>query len=132
MGSKHEEFPVLQVKDEESQRPIPTAWRPILKDIVHAFVNHDYQLSVGVRGVEPVSVETADQIRGYIANYGEVLVDLPEETWSSSVCIWNGNRWDALVDLWRVAEGRSDLVLSVQASETQDDFIISVYMVYVP
>ena len=131
MGSKYEKPPVLPVKDGESERPIPTAWRPILKDIVHAFVNHDYQLSAGIRGVEPVSAETADHIREYIANYGEVLVDLPDETWTSSVCIWYGNRWDALVDLWTVSEGRSDLVLNVQVSEAQDDFI-SVYMVYVP
>ena len=59
-------------------------------------------------------------------------MELPEETWDSSVCIWMGVRWDALIDLWTSSEGRSDLVLSLRVSEDGSGFKFDVYMVYVP
>lgn len=123
---------VLAIKDEESERPIPTAWRPVIREIVRALLGHDYQLSIGVSGVASVSLETAEQIRQYIQDYGAELIELPEETWASSVCIWMDCRWDALIDLWTLSEGRSDLVLSLQISEAGSGFEFNVYMVYVP
>ena len=95
-------------------------------------MGRDYPWSVGVPGVSPVPLETAEHIEKYIQNYGEELVELPEETWDSSVCIWMGDRWDALVDLWTSSEGRSDLVLSLRVSEAGSGFHFDVYMVYVP
>ena len=132
MAVEKEELPILAVKDEETERPIPTAWRPTIREIVRAFVNHDYQLRVGISQVAPVSTETAEHIRNYIQHYGETLTELPEETWKSSVCIWMGKHWDALIDLWTVSEGRSDLVLSLHVSETDGGFTFNIYMVYVP
>lgn len=123
---------IVAVKDPDSERPIPSAWRPVLMAIVGALSRHDYQLSAGILGVAPVSEETAEHIKRYIASYGDRLTDLPEESWSSSVCIWNGHAWDCLIDLWTVGEGRSDLVLSVQVTESQVGFSYSIYMVYVP
>jgi hypothetical protein len=123
---------VPAIKDAESERPIPSAWRPVIKEIVSAFVRHDYQLSNGIAGVTPVSTEAADQIRKSIQGYGAELVELPEAAWASSVCIWAGNHWDALIDLWSVSEGRSDLVLSLQVAEVGGSFEFSIYMVYVP
>ena len=123
---------VLAVKDEDEQRPIPTAWRPVFREIVKAFVHNDYRLSVGVSGVAPVSAKTAKQIEEYIKDYGETLVELPEKTWASSICIWMGNRWDVLIDLWTKGEGRSDLVLSAQVSESKAGLVVRVEMVYVP
>jgi hypothetical protein len=123
---------VLAVKDESHERAIPSAWRPVFRDIVRAFVQRDYRLSAGVPGVVPVANDTAAQIAKYIENYGETLVELPDETWDSSVCIWVGDRWDALVDLWTSAEGRSDLVLSARIRESDMGFHIQIHMVYVP
>jgi hypothetical protein len=132
MASIIKDSQVLAVKDEEAELAIPTAWRPVIEKIVSAFVRHDYQLTSGVHGVKPVSPETADQIRSYISEYGEELSELPEETWASSVCIWMGSQWDALIDLWTLSEGRSDLVLSLKVAEGNDGFEFSIYMVYVP
>lgn len=132
MNSGKGESLVLAIKDTESELPIPTAWRPVICRVVDAFVRRDYQLNAGVPGVAPVSAKTAEQIRSYIQDYGAELVDLPEETWASSVCIWQGNRWDALIDLWSLSEGRSDLVLSLQVLEAQSGFEFVIYMVYVP
>jgi len=132
MATENTQAQVLAVKDSDTERAIPTAWRPVLKAVVSAIARQDYGLSAGVAGVKPVSAETAEHIQKYIANYAEVLTELPDDAWSTSVCIWNGHGWDALIDLWTVGEGRSDLVLSVQVTEDAGAFVFSIYMVYVP
>ena len=71
-------------------------------------------------------------MRSYVKDYGETLIDLPEETWKSSVCIWMGSRWDAIVDLWTLREGRSDLVLQTFVREAEVGFLFDIHMVYVP
>jgi hypothetical protein len=124
------EVPV--VKDDSKERPVPSVWRPVFCEIVKAFVERDYRLRAGVPGVAPVSADTAEQIEEYIQVHGERLVELPDETWDTSVSIWMGNRWDVLVDLWTQREGRSDMVLSAQVSESAAGFAFDVYMVYVP
>ena len=132
MADRKSDAEVLAVKDESRELPIPSAWRPVFRQIVRAFVQHDYRLSAGVPGVPLVTNDTAAHIERYIEDYGETLIELPEETWDSSVCIWQGNRWDALVDLWTRAEGRSDLVLSARIFESDAGFEFHIYMVYVP
>lgn len=61
-----------------------------------------------------------------------MLIELPDETWESSICMWMGNHWDVLIDLWTEAEGRSDLVLSAQVTESDNSFVVNVDMIYVP
>lgn len=89
-------------------------------------------LSSNVPEVAPISKETAEQIREYIQDYGEELVKLPEKSWDTSICIWMGDSWDVLIDLWTATEGRSDLVLSASVSERGEGYIVNVEMVYVP
>jgi hypothetical protein len=123
---------VVALKDESEQQPIPTAWRPVFREIVSAFVKHDYRLESGVSGVEPVSVDAAARIQNYVNKYGATLMPLPEETWDSSICMWHGDFWDALVDLWTREEGRSDLVLSARVREDKLGFAYQIQLVYVP
>jgi hypothetical protein len=132
MAERKSDNEVPAVKDEDGQRPIPTAWRPVFRQIVQALVAKDYRLSAGIAGVAQVSAETAKQIEGYIEDYGETLVELPEKTWESSVCIWMGQDWDVLIDLWTMGEGRSDMVLSARVSESISGYQFRVEMVYVP
>lgn len=132
MAECDSENEVLAVKDEVEQRPIPTAWRPVFGEIVRALAAKDYRLSRGIEGVAPVTAETAKQIESYIEDYGETLVELPESTWASSVCLWMGNDWDVLIDLWTKGEGRSDMVLSARVSESESGYLFRVEMVYVP
>jgi len=122
----------VPVSRNEVEGPVPTRWRPTLATIVAAFVRHDYGLQDGIDGVAPVSAETAGHVRDYVEDYGETLVALPEASWDSSVCIWYGKHWDAMVDLWTEGEGRSDLVLSVRVYPRGEDYLIEVDMVYVP
>ena len=132
MNTRTDDVEIPAIKDEETERPIPSAWRPVVREIVDSFVRHDYHLGAGIPRVVPIADKTAAQIKNYIQSYGETLVELSDETWNSSVCIWTGERWDALIDLWTRSEGRSDLVLSVHVSEGDEGFVFDVYMVYVP
>jgi hypothetical protein len=120
------------VKDEDNEHPVAGAWRPTFRVIVSAFVRGEYQLAGGVDGVQPVSAESAKQISDYIADYGETLVELSDETWDSSVAQWMNGYWDVLVDLWTEGEGRSDLVLGARVYEAGDGYRFEVGMVYVP
>lgn len=123
---------VLATKDGSQQRLIPTAWRPVFSEIVEAFVKGDYELMSRPIGVDAVVPAIANQIRAYIQSYGATLAALPDETWSSSVCIWSGNHWEVLVDLWTEEEGPSDLVLGAKVAEAGLGFSFQVRMVHVP
>ena len=119
-------------KDETAERLIPTVWRPVLQSIVSAFAKEDFQLAERVPEVEPVSIETAKLIRENVLNYGETIAELPADAWLTSVCQWYGSYWDALVDLWTIESGPSDLVLSVRVIEVQNGYHFKIHMVYVP
>ncbi|KAB2901006.1 MAG: hypothetical protein F9K40_08815 [Kofleriaceae bacterium] len=120
------------IKDSEREHPVATAWRPALRSIVSAFVRGDYELAEVDPRVDPVSVETSAQMRAYAAEYGETLVELPRDTWSTSIASWTGTDWHVLVDLWTREGGRSDMVLDVRVRESQDGFRIAIHLVYVP
>src|SRR6185312_10746114 len=120
------------VKDSSKEGPIPSVWRPTFRGIVKAFVRGDFKVSEGVPGVAPVPDHVAEHIAAYVKRYGETLVQLPEETWNTSVCIWTGTRWDTIVDLWTVREGRSDLILQTLVTEFEHGFEFDIRMVYVP
>jgi hypothetical protein len=120
------------VKDENVEHPVASAWRPTLCEIVKAFARRDYALKQRVPSVAPVSDKTARQVERYVADYGETLCELADETWATSVAQWTGSRWDVLVDLWTVESGRSDMVLDARVSETPDGFSIEIHLVYVP
>ena len=120
------------VKDEDGSHPIADEWRPTLREVVKALAEGDYELSRGVPSVAPVSNATAQQIREYVADYGEALADLPDKTWDSSVCQWMETHWDLIVDLWTVESGESDLVLSLSVFEADGGFRLEIGSVHVP
>ena len=124
--------PQEPVKDENTAHPIASAWRATLRDIVEAFVQGDYALARGLHSVAPVSPATAEQIRRYIADYGETLVELPDETWETSVSQWMGTHWEVLIDLWTIESGESDMVLSARVFAMEDGFQIEIDSVHVP
>jgi len=118
--------------EKEEELPIPHLWRPTFKAIVSAFAQKDYKLNLGVKSVNPVSDITAKQIKEYIEDYGEVLIELPEETWNSSVYICYGDYWNVLIDLFTKDEGRSDLVLNAEVREINGSYVYDIRLVYVP
>jgi hypothetical protein len=123
---------VEPIEDPDRSHPVATAWRSSFAEIVRAFVRGDYVLSSGVPHADPVSASTADHIRSYIADYGETLIELPPDTWSTSVAQWYGSHWQVLVDLWTLESGRSDMVLDANVYPAPDGFRIAIHLVYVP
>lgn len=121
------------VKDEHAQRPVASAWRPTLSKIVEAFAHKDYSLAKSaILGVDGVTYEKAQQIERYITDYGETLIELPEEAWRSSVSQWMGTHWEVLVDLFTKESGESDLVLSMFVFEAEGGYRYEVDSVHVP
>jgi hypothetical protein len=119
------------VKD-DVQRPVPSAWRPVLREIVEAIRRGDAALAAQIPSVRAVDPDTAAQIRDYVADYGEPLVPLPEEAWDTSVALWLGSHWEVLVDLWTEPGSRSDLVLYATVVEEDGQYGFDVGPVYVP
>ncbi len=119
------------MKDGENQQLIPTAWRNTLRSIVEAFKGNNFQL-IGIDGVRPISIEDAKRIARNIESYGVHLESLPDETWETSVCQWMGEYWDALIDLFTIEEGSSDLVLVVRVYEVAAGYEFVVHSVHVP
>lgn len=122
---------------DESEQPVAELWRSTITRVVSRFVVgdfalEDFALEDEVPRVAPVSAATVDQIREYLEDYGATLVELDPATWDSSVCVWMGNKWEVLVDLWTEEEGRSDLVLFLFVHEEGDDHRFEVHMVCVP
>jgi hypothetical protein len=101
------------LKDEHGEHPVAGAWR----DVPH---------------LRPVEAETAERMRAYVKNYGATLMDLPEQSWETSVAQWMNTHWEVLVDLWSAQEGRSDLVLHAEVSEVGDDFEVQIEGIWVP
>ena len=120
------------VKDEESAHPVPDAWRPTFCEIVKAFVRGDYALTSGVRFVASVDDRTARQMCDYVADYGETLAELTDDSWSTSISQWMRSHWDVLVDLRTVESGSSDMVLHARVVEHGDAFQIEIHALYVP
>lgn len=119
-------------KNEEDELPIPHIWRPIFNEVVKSFVEKDYGITRVIKNVNPISDSTAEQIREYIEDYGEKLIELPEETWDTSVYICYGNYWNVLIDLYTEEEGLSDLVLNAEVQENSNEYQFKIRLVYVP
>lgn len=123
---------IAPVKDGESERPIPHAWRDALAAVVHALAGGDYSLTALTDSFIKPTPQDAARIRAAISDYGATLTELPAESWDTSVCIWYDPEWDALVDLWTFEEGRSDLVLHAKIKEIDQSYSYEIQLVYVP
>lgn len=68
----------------------------------------------------------------YFADYGETLIELPDDAWNTSVSQWMGDHWQVLVDLWTVELGASDVVMNVRVFEIDGGFRAEIDSVHVP
>jgi len=127
-----ENIAVPVAKDEENELPVPEIWRPVFCEIVKSFSNKNYLLKSTIPNVNSLSISDAKYIEDYIESYGEELIELPSETWDSSIYLWMGSHWNVIVDLWTLSEGLSDLVLTVKVYEVNDKYLFNIEMVYVP
>jgi len=123
---------VLPVKDPDESKPVPTAWRSVITEVVRAFIEGDFELARGIDSVEAVDPEAAEQIKSYLEDYGETLVVPSEDCWETSIAQWQEMYWELLVDLWTEESGESDLVLHIRAFESGSGFSFRIDSVYVP
>ena len=120
---------VTIAKDGENEIAVPQAWRPTFAAIVDALIQG------GEPSLPQVTLQASDvwaSAQESIRAYGAHLKRLPDESWNSSVCIWYGDFWNVLVDLYTEEEGRSDLVLQAHVYEVGDGYRYEVVLVYVP
>lgn len=123
---------VPAIKDETSQQPIASAWRPVLVDLVASIARDDFSPDRLPPSVDRIRPKVVAQIRDYLREFGETLSELPYACWESSVSQWMGDHWDAIIDLWTKESGASDLVLAVRIYEAQSEHRIDVESVHVP
>ncbi|MBV8656383.1 MAG: hypothetical protein JO142_01020 [Burkholderiales bacterium] len=122
---------VIVSTDESKQCSVPTAWRATLSTIVAAFKDGDFRLERGIEGVNVISADRATAIAHNIASCGLRLTDLPEESWQTSVCQWQRDYWDVLVDLFTIEEEASDLSMLVRVHQANTGYVFDVVSVYV-
>jgi hypothetical protein len=123
--------PVPILKDEEHEHPVPSGWRSKLWDIAKALKDGNFNLR-DLSDVDLLDDATAAGIAQNINDYGCTLTSLSNASWDTSICQWQIEYWEVLVDLFTVEEGRSDLVLHVHVYEQAGGFVFKVHFVYVP
>ena len=108
MTSTRDERP--KSTEQDGQQPVPEAFRPSLEGIVRAFASGDYDSKQAVPNVEPIRSIVAQQAREFVEDFGETLVELPEQAWVLSSSTDERGSQEILVDLWTAESGSSDCV----------------------
>ncbi len=121
------------VTESESQLPVPDVWRGAIRAIVDSFIRGDFSpVLTDLIRMRPLSDELKDFIRDIVADYGETLAILSDDTWLSSIYMWMGDFWEVYVDLWTEESGRSDMVLFLRFHESTCGYEVQVLSVHVP
>lgn len=116
-------------KIEGREQPIPGRWRGPLKQVADAFA--DGRIPTG-DGIRSVNAKVAKVNFENIEDYPDPTGPLRDASWNSSICVWEGNHWQVLVDLTTVSGERSDLVLHAKVFELDDRLEIEPGLIYVP
>jgi len=123
-------------RKDDSQQAVPEEWRATICEIVRAFANDDYVLASfrgsGMSRSVAIEPSSSSQAKAYIDDYGESLVELPPETWDSSIVQWTGAHWEVVVDLFTAESGCSDMILELWVNEVLEGYRFRVHAVYVP
>jgi hypothetical protein len=120
------------LRKDDAEQSVPEDWRSTFRQIVDAFLAGDFDLRDHPIGrVAPIDPDTARINASNIADYGDALAPLEEETWDRSVYCWAGGHWEFLVDLSTEHEKVSDLTLHAKLYEEDQDRL-EVCLVYVP
>ncbi len=120
------------IKDPLGEHLVPSAWRKALETAVDAIAAGDFGAVSKIDGFVPIAMEDVAAIKEIVADYGSGLVCLPQSSWDTSVCSWQGSYWQLLVDLSTEDESPSDLVMFVRATEISDYYGFEITSVHVP
>ncbi len=86
---------------------------PELRDLVHQLVLGDYAHLEQAGLVAELSAMTVERIAQVVADYGETLVDIPDEAFATAEAYGSSG---ISFSLWTVEEGRSGLTLYVHVT----------------
>jgi hypothetical protein len=116
-------------KIEGCEQGVPAAWRAALKRIADAFASGRVPAGDGIRSIDE---EVAKINFDNIEDYPDATGPLRDTTWATSVCAWEGDHWQVLVDLSTVSGEPSDLVLHARVFEFEGHVEIEPGLIYVP
>ncbi len=114
---------------EGREQPIPGSWRGPLKQVADAFADGHLPNGDGIRSV---NAKVAKLNFENIEDYPDATGPLRDVSWDTSICVWEGDHWQVLVDLTTVSGERSDLVLHAKVFEVGDRVEIEPGLIYVP
>ncbi|WP_440590415.1 DUF7668 domain-containing protein [Parvularcula maris] len=109
--------------------PVPTMWRPQLKQLADDMVFGRQPSGPAFR--QPSS-DILDISSANISAYPDMIGELRDASWLSSIHVWNGAHWEVLLDLTNVAGAVTDLVLHVSVLELNGAYEFEPGMIYVP
>lgn len=123
-------IPVEKIEDRENC--VPTIWRAPLSNIVDHFV-----IGSKIDAFDHVSIKQADEdtIRissSNIEDYPDRIGEMSQETWRTSVYLWQETHWDVIVDLITSSGDVSDLSFHATVHETETGYLIKPGLIYVP
>ncbi|MEM1381641.1 MAG: hypothetical protein AAGH41_13555 [Pseudomonadota bacterium] len=117
------------IVQDHDERPVPKAWREVLKRIADAFVLGNMP---GASNIRPVDDETAAINAANIADYPDPIGPLCAASWTASICGRFGDHWEVLVDLSTVSGETSDLVLHVRVFDVAGRTMFEPGLIFVP
>ena len=121
--------PVL--KDPESEHAVRSAWRHALKGVVKSIQDKSFDFQNVEIKTSPLSPNEVTRIVANIEDYGCHLRELPDESWNTSVCSWQIDYWELLIDLFTEEEGLIDLALTLRVYE-DSGYRFEVMSIHVP
>lgn len=119
-------------KTEDVELPVPSVWRMALKTIVDTLIRENE-----IPKVEGFLIGSSDanqlQIcRNNMEFYPEKIGPLRQESWNSSIHVWNNGYWSVLIDLTALSGEVTDLVFHAKVIERGEQYLIEPGLIYVP
>lgn len=130
MTQLEQTFPIQREVGQEL--PVPSRWRPTIASIVDAFCEGDFSLARGIEGAHLSNALDGAWLAQQVEGYGATLDRLSPQAWQTSICVWMGEWWEALIDLFTLKEGRSDLVLFLRIYQRETSYDFEVGSLHVP
>lgn len=119
-------------KNNEFEKPVPTAWRSALKQLADKVVFGTEIKNQPDIEIDEIDSKTESSHRFNIESYADALGPLNDKTWETSIYIWDAPYWAILVDLSDVNGETTDLVLHTKVFETQEGYKIEPGLIFVP
>jgi hypothetical protein len=113
------EVPPVRVAP-RGDNPVPGRWRPALREVVHRLAGGDFDGLARDEILAPVGHPSHVMIRSTLNDYGDRLVDLPDDPWGWSDFTPSDHgqgRYAIVLSLWTVSQSPSQLTLEADIDD---------------